>query len=84
MMSYRGARRHDFGEFSDKVFRMHAVLHIQQIGISVKVVEILQKREIESGFHSFIRLAHGKHCGELDGKLLVSYGGFQHGFVLRL
>ena len=81
VMSNRGARGHNLGEFADEIFSVHAVLHIQKIGVSVKMIEVFQKRKIQRGFHSLVGLAHRKHCRKFNRKLLVGYGGFEHGFV---
>ena len=48
------------------------------------MVEVLEQSKIESGFDSLIGFSHSEHRSEFDGELLVSYGSFQHRFVLWL
>ena len=83
-MRYRRSRRHNLRKVSDEVLRMRAVFHIQQIGVSVQVVKVLQQRKIECVFDVLIGFAHCKHRGKFHGKLLVAYRRFKHGFVLWL
>ena len=63
---------------------VNAVLHIQQIRISVQMVEVLEQRKIKRGFYVHIRLALSKYSGKLNCKLLVADSGFKHRFILRL
>jgi len=56
-------RGHDLRVSADQPFRLYALFHFQQVGISVQVIEILQKREVERFLHVAVALALGKLRG---------------------
>ena len=55
----------DFRVASGDFFRIDTVFQIQQIGVAVKVVEILQKRQMQGVDHIAVGFLSGQSAGEI-------------------
>ena len=76
----RAARR-DLGIPAEQLLGAHALLHLEQVGIAVHVVEVLQECKIHLLLGDRVGLALGERCGQIDGQLLVRHCMLEQGFV---
>ena len=73
--------RHKFGVATNKFFRNNALVHFQKVGISVQVVEVLQKGKVHCHFNVLVTFPLGKDGSQVNGKLLVADGVLQNAFA---
>ena len=83
MTVFRNRRtpRHDLGIIPDEPRRIAALFQFHQIRITVQVIEIFEQSKIELLFDVRIFFGQRKICSQIDGKLFVTDGVFQNGFV---
>ena len=75
--------RHDFRVIPHKLFRMDTAFKIQKIGITVQMIEILQKRKVQLLFYIPVLFSLGQNRGQIHGKLFVPDRMLQHALVAR-
>ena len=83
MFRNRRPARHNFGKSAHQLFGFDAVLKVQKIGVTIEVIEVLQKRKVQGLLDVRVGFSARENGGKLDGKLLVTDGGFQNGFAYR-
>ena len=71
MFRYRGSAGHDFRIAANEVFRLYAAAEIQQVGIAVEVVKILQQGKIKGIFYVDVRLSLCEYRRKVHCKLFV-------------
>ena len=75
VFGYRRPAGRYLGIIADKAFGVNFMFHFQEIGKTVQVVEVFQKRKIESVLDVRVFFAHGKGDGQVYGELFIAYGG---------
>ena len=79
-----GTPGHDFGVAPDKPFGIDARLRLEQVRVSVQVVEILKEREIQRALDVAVRLPPRKFRGEIYGELFIGNRVLENALVARL
>ena len=75
---------HNFGVAAHQALCLNALLHFQQIRISVEVVKVLQQRKVQRLDHIGVRFPLSQDRGQVHRQLFVGDGGLQLGLVGRL
>ena len=75
------AAGHDLGIAAHQPLCVYALLHLQQIGIAVQMVKILQQGQVHGLDHIGVRVPLGQDGGQVYGQLFVGDGGLQLGLV---
>ena len=84
MVGDGGPAGHDLGVAAHKGLGMRPVVELHQVGVAVKVVEVLQQGEVQRLLHIGIVLALGQHGRQVHGQLLVAQGVLQDRLVRGL
>ena len=78
-----GPGGHDLGVPAHQLLGMDAPVHLQQVGVAVQVVKVLQKGKVQRLLDLPVRLALGHAGGQVHGQLLVADGVLQQCLVQR-
>ena len=76
----RTARRELDGVARELVGR-NVLVDLQQVGVAVQMVEVLQQGEVHAGLRILVGLVHGQPCRQVDGQLLVADGQLERRLV---
>ncbi len=82
VLGYGGPAGHNLGVAAhQKLGPLAALVHLQQVGVAVQMVKILQQGEIQGGFYQAVRFGLRHARRQVHRQLLIADGGFQRRFV---